>query len=121
MHSTTLKLSVLVPLVVLGVALVVMLSWLHLDAQLAQADDPDVNSLVCPVADAAPAGAPINGPGCPPVGGIAVDPDLGALALETPESSSGNSGLLVGIVAAVATGVVALGGAAWYAKRRRLG
>ena len=52
----------------------------------------------------------------PPVGGIAVDPDLGAIALETPEPSKDNSGLLGGIAAA--TGVLALGGAAWYARRR---
>ena len=43
---------------------------------------------------------------------------LGMLALDTPEPSSNNTGLLVGIVVAVATGVVALGGAAWYARRR---
>ena len=58
----------------------------------------------------------------PPVGGIAVDPDLGELALEAPESSSANTGLIAGIVAAVATGIVALAGgtlgAAWYARRR---
>ena len=54
----------------------------------------------------------------PPTGGIAVDPDLGALTLETPGSSGGNPGLLVGIAAAVATGVVALGGGVWYASRR---
>ena len=40
------------------------------------------------------------------------------LQVETPDSSSGNGGLLAGLIAAVATGVVALGGAAWYARRR---
>ena len=54
----------------------------------------------------------------PPVGGIAVDPDLGALALETAGSSGNTAGLPLGIVAAVATGVVALAVAAWYARRR---
>ena len=53
----------------------------------------------------------------PPVGGIAVDPDLGPLVLETPASSSGSAGLLLGIAAAAATGVVLLGGAARYARR----
>ena len=56
------------------------------------------------------------------VGGIAVDPDLSALALEAPEPAGGNAGLLAGIVAAVVAGVVALGGgalgAARYARRR---
>ena len=61
------------------------------------------------------------------VGGIAVAPDLdttllqtadGAAPLEAPDSSSGtNAGLLVG-VAAGATALVALGAAAWYARRR---
>ncbi len=46
-------------------------------------------------------------------------PDMGGL--KTPEASN-NAGLLAGTLAAVATGVVALGGgalgAAWYARRR---
>ena len=60
-----------------------------------------------PTATPAP---PTDTPVVPPaVGGIAADPDLGALALETGASSSNNTGLLAGIVAAAATGVVALG------------
>ena len=39
-------------------------------------------------------------------------------ALEAPESSGSNAGLLAGIVAAIAAGTVTLGGAAWYARRR---
>ena len=54
----------------------------------------------------------------PPVGGIALDPDLSALALETPSSSSGRIGVVTAI-AAGATGAVALAGAAWVAGRRR--
>lgn len=57
---------------------------------------------------------------CPPkpVGGIALDADLIGLALEASEPSSGNAGLPLSIAAAVATGIVALCGAAWYARRR---
>lgn len=54
----------------------------------------------------------------PPVGGIALDPDLGALPLESPASSGGNAGALAGAIAAAAAAVVALGGAGWYARRR---
>ena len=52
----------------------------------------------------------------PPVGGIALDPDLSALALEKTESSSSSFGVLAWAIAAAAG--VALGGAAWYARRR---
>ena len=72
-----------------------------------------------PTATVPPTDTPV--PPTPPVGGIAFDPDPSALALTTPEASSGKAGL-AGIAAAVATGVVALGGAAlgaaWYARRR---
>ncbi len=54
-----------------------------------------------------------------PVGGLAVDLDgeLGLLPLESAQSARGssNTGALAGIVA----GAIALGGAAWYARRRR--
>ena len=53
------------------------------------------------------------------VGGIALDPDLGALALEAAESPNNNRSPLIGIAAAVVAGVVAFGGAAWYAWRRQ--
>ena len=52
------------------------------------------------------------------VGGVAFEPNLGALALTAPEPSNDNSRLSAGIAAAVATGVVALAGAAWYARKR---
>ena len=54
------------------------------------------------------------------VGGIAVDldGDLGDLPVETAGSSGSNTGLIAGIVAAIAAGTVTLGGAAWYARRR---
>ena len=58
-------------------------------------------------------GIPVGG-----VGGLAVDLDgeLGQLPLESAQSSRGssNTGALAGIVAAA----IALGGAAWYARRR---
>ena len=59
--------------------------------------------------------------GCPDpsaVGGISVDPNVGSLPLETPDSPGEKTGPPAGIVAAVAFGTVVLGGAAWYARRR---
>ena len=52
----------------------------------------------------------------PSVGGIALDPDTSALALQT--SASSGSGVAAAI-AAGATAAVALAGAAWVASRRR--
>ena len=53
------------------------------------------------------------------VGGIAEVPAVAGSPLETPDSSGGNGGLLVSVIAASATaGALALGGAAWYARRR---
>lgn len=54
----------------------------------------------------------------PPVGGIAELPAVAGTALEV-ESSGVGAGVVGGVVAAVAAGAVALGGAAWYARRRR--
>ena len=54
-----------------------------------------------------------------PVGGVALDPDLSALPVATTDEG-GHAGLLASAVAAAAAGVVALGGAAWYAKRRKV-
>ncbi len=53
-----------------------------------------------------------------PVGGLAVDLDGGqnGLPLEAPGSSGGNAGILAGVVAAATA--LALGTAAWYARRR---
>ena len=68
-----------------------------------------------------PTATPTNTPlAPPPVGGIALDPDLSALPLETHEPSNNNTGLLAGIVAAVATGGLALAGVGWYAARQPL-
>ena len=58
---------------------------------------------------------------CGPVGGIAELPEIAGTPLEAAGSSGSNTGLIAGIVAAIAAGSVALGGAAWYARRRRLG
>ena len=55
------------------------------------------------------------------VGGIAELPDVDGTALETPASSGRNTGVLAGVIAAGVAGAVALGGAAWYARRRRVG
>jgi hypothetical protein len=55
------------------------------------------------------------------VGGAAQDlPDIAGAPLEAPDSSGGNGGALVGLIAGVTAGVVALGGAAWYARRRQI-
>jgi hypothetical protein len=52
-----------------------------------------------------------------PIGGVSLDPRL-------PGSSRGGAGLLAGVIAGVIAGAmagaVALGGVAWYARRRRL-
>ena len=52
-----------------------------------------------------------------PVGGVAFEPDLGALALQASEPSGSNTGVIVAIPAAAAA-FVALAGAVLYAKRR---
>lgn len=57
--------------------------------------------------------------GCP-VGGIAELPEVVARApLEAPGSSGPSTSVVAGIVAAATAGAFALGGAAWYARRRR--
>ena len=53
-------------------------------------------------------------------GGISADPDLGALPLETPQSSGASTSVLAGVATAVTVGAVALAGTAWYARRRWL-
>ena len=55
----------------------------------------------------------------PSVGGIAELPEVAGAPLETGGSSGGNAGVLAGVAGAVAAGAVAMGGAAWYARRRR--
>ena len=58
-------------------------------------------------------------PACEPqVGGVAELAEAEGAPLEAPDSSGSNTGLIAGIVAAIATGGVSLGGAAWYARRR---
>ncbi|MCH8850576.1 MAG: hypothetical protein IIC89_07105 [Chloroflexi bacterium] len=54
------------------------------------------------------------------VGGIAELPDVDTASLEVADSSGPGAGAVVGVVAAVAAGALALGGAAWYARRRWL-
>jgi hypothetical protein len=54
------------------------------------------------------------------VGGVAQLPEIEDRQLEVPESSSLDYSLIVGVVAAVIAGVIALGGAAWYARTRWL-
>ena len=53
----------------------------------------------------------------PPVGGISVGPGVAGLPLKAPDSSGSSAGLLAG-VASAAAGAFALGGAAWFARRR---
>ena len=52
----------------------------------------------------------------PPVGGIAELPEVAGAPLETGGSSGPSAGMLAGVAASA----VALGGAAWYTRRRRL-
>ena len=54
------------------------------------------------------------------IGGIAELPGADAAPLAAPDSAGPSAGAVVGIAAAIAAGVVALGGAAWYARRRWL-
>ena len=53
-----------------------------------------------------------------PIGGIGLEPELGGLPLETAGSSGSGTGVLAGMAAAATAGAIALGGAAWYARRR---
>lgn len=55
-----------------------------------------------------------------PVGGLSVDlaGDETGLPLERAQSSGGNAGLLAGIAASISAVVIAVTGAAWYARRR---
>ena len=54
-----------------------------------------------------------------PVGGIAVEPDLSALAADTAAASGGTSGIAAAVAIAAAAALVAgLVGTAWYARRR---
>ena len=68
----------------------------------------------------APGGRVTVTPPDSPVGGLAVDLDGGqpGLPLETDASSGVSTGVQAGVAAAMAT-ALALGGAAWYARRRR--
>ncbi len=55
----------------------------------------------------------------PAVGGIPVSGELAGLPLETGSPGT-NVGVLAGVIAGVTAGALALGGAAWYSRRRRL-
>ena len=55
----------------------------------------------------------------PPVGGVAELPDVAGAGLEAEGSSGPSATVVVGVVAAVTAGAVALGSAGWYARRRR--
>ena len=55
---------------------------------------------------------------CNAVGGIAELPEVAGTPLETAGSSGNSTGLIAGVVAAIAAGTVTLTGAAWYARRR---
>jgi hypothetical protein len=55
------------------------------------------------------------------VGGAAQDlPDLTGAPLQAPGSSGTNPGALAGLIAGVTAGALAVGGAAWYGRRRWL-
>ena len=55
------------------------------------------------------------------IGGIAELPEEAVAPLEAVDSSGTNAGILAGVAGAIAAAVLALGGAAWYTRRRRLG
>ena len=55
-----------------------------------------------------------------PVGGIAELPETDGAPLQTSGSSAPSAGVLAGMAVAFAAGTLALGGAAWYARRRWL-
>ncbi|MCH8900742.1 MAG: hypothetical protein IIC88_00410 [Chloroflexi bacterium] len=56
---------------------------------------------------------------CPrSVGGVAELAEAAGTPLDAPDSSGASTGLIAGVLAAIAAGVVALSGAAWYTKRR---
>ena len=65
-----------------------------------------------------PTPTPCPPEGCP-VGGIAELPDVAGRPLEAQDSSGFRASVRGGVLAAVAAGALALGGAAWYARRRR--
>ena len=71
--------------------------------------------VIAPTLPPTPTPTPTEGP---PLGGIGAYPDSAELPLEAPDSSGSNYGVLAGIFAAVTAGAIALGGAAWYARRR---
>ena len=52
------------------------------------------------------------------VGGVAELPEVAGAPLQGTGSSGSNAGLIAGVIAAVVSGAVALGGAAWYVRRR---
>ena len=54
-----------------------------------------------------------------PVGGIALDPELRAPPLETPQPAGLSVGMLAGVAAALGVGSLTLAGATWYARRPR--
>jgi len=63
---------------------------------------------------------PCDGLRKPPVGGISLDPGAEALPLQSQPSSGSDAWLLAEALAGTAATAVALGGAAWYARRRRV-
>ena len=70
-----------------------------------------------PTPTATPTPTPCPPEGCP-VGGIAELPQVAGTSLEAAQSSGTSASLLAGVIAAVSAAAIALGGAAWYARRR---
>jgi len=79
---------------------------------------PSFTPTATPTSTATPTPTPCPSEGCP-VGGIALDSDLRPLSLETTQPSSPPWAVFG--IAAVAVGAAALGGGAWYVRRRREG
>ena len=73
---------------------------------------PDPNQYLCnPICKTLVVNQPLG------VGGVAELPDLAGMPLEASDASSIDPGRVLGVIAG-AVGVLSLGGAAWYARRR---
>ena len=55
----------------------------------------------------------------PPVGGIAVDPELSALPLEATDASGSDPRPIASLLAAATAGIAILGGLVWFESKRR--
>jgi predicted regulator of Ras-like GTPase activity (Roadblock/LC7/MglB family) len=80
--------------------------------KVAHCSTPACTDTKLPTPTSTPTTTPTATPTPRPIGGISLDPQL-------PGSSGGDAGLLAGAIAVAMAGAIALGGAAWYTRRRR--